>query len=106
MLHNLYGIHRQKPLHKVLPGFKGTGTNPKEINTKLRDTRSNNLGAISGLPEALRTQRSLNNCLRKKAKKKPRPPPKPTTNDLYFKCDSLLHGKSSKPKQELTNNIK
>jgi len=25
MLHNLYGIHKQKHLHKVL-GFKGTGT--------------------------------------------------------------------------------
>lgn len=106
MLHNLYGIHRQKPLHKVLPGFKGIGTNPKEINTKLRDTGSNNLGVISGLPEALRTQRSLNNCLRKQAKKNPDHPQKPQPMIFFLKCDSLLHGKSSKPKQEPTNNIK
>lgn len=68
MLHNLYGIHRQNSLHKVLLGWKSTGTNPKEINSKLRDTGTDYLGGLSRLPEALRTQRSLNSYLRKKTK--------------------------------------
>lgn len=68
MLHNLYGIHRQNSLHKVILGLKSTGTNPKEINFKLRDTGTNYLGGLSRLPEALRTQRSLKSYLRKKNK--------------------------------------
>lgn len=67
MLHNLYGIHRQNFLHKVLLGLK---TNPKEINSKLRNTGTKDLGGFSRLPEALRTQRSLNSYLFKKEKLK------------------------------------
>lgn len=84
MLHNSHDIHRQKPLHKVFLGFKGTGTNPQEINSKLRDTGNDYLGVLSGLPEALRTQTSLSSCLRKKTDKKYNPREKKKSNFFFF----------------------